>query len=124
MVKEALVKELQEILSEIEKEKGKFTLVILARMKDQWPPRKWRFAVVAPWIDEVGKGEALDYLLPKILGDLDSNLLSLLVDTTAFYTYNPLVQDILWEVGTEYQSPLVITNRTFDGIEFEKAILL
>jgi hypothetical protein len=92
-------------------------------MKDQWSKR-WRFAAVAPWIDEIGKREALGYLLPKILGCLDPSHLSWLEDTTAFYTKNPLIQEILEDIGTEYQSPLVITNRVFDGIEIEEVIVL
>jgi hypothetical protein len=124
MDKKALVKELQKVLKEIEKEKGKFTLVILARMKDQWPPRRFRFAAVALWIDEVGKREAIGYLHPKLFANPDPAYRGLFADATVFFTKAPLVQDILWEVGEDYQAPLVITNRTFDGIEFEEIILL
>ena len=124
MVKETLVNELRKHLKEIEKEKGKFTLVILARMKDQWPPRRWRFALAAPWIDEVAKRKAIAYFYPKIFGKLDPSLLALIEDIAVFYIDHPLVREILEEVGAEYQAPLAITNRIFGSIEIEEAILL
>ena len=124
MVKKALVNELQKILKEMEQEKGKFTLVILARMKDQWPKRRWRFAAVAPWIDAVGKREAIGYLHPKLFANPAPDYLGSFEDATVFFTKDPLVQEILEEYGTDYQSPLIINGRTFDQIEFEELILL
>ena len=98
--------------------------VSIARMKDQWPPRRFRFVAVAPWIDEVGKRKAIDYLFPKLFANPDPDYLRSYADTTVFFTKDSLVQDILWEVGQDYLTPLTITSRTFDGIEFEEVILL
>ena len=92
-------------------------------MKDQWS-KCWRFALAAPWIDEVAKRKAIAYFYPKIFGKLDPSLLALIEDIAVFYIDHPLVREILEEVGTEYQAPLVITNRRFGSIEIEEAILL
>ena len=92
-------------------------------MKDQWS-KCWRFALAAPWIDEVAKRKAIAYFYPKIFGKLDPSLLALIEDIAVFYIDHPLVREILEEVGTEYQAPLAITNRRFGSIEIEEAILL
>jgi hypothetical protein len=123
MAKETLVEELQKHIKAVEKEKGEFTLAILALMKDRWRNR-WRFSLSAPWINEIGKGPATAYFYPRIIGRLDENLLAMLEDVAVFYIGHPLVQDIIKEVGIDYQTPLVMNGRRFGSIEFEEIILL
>ena len=123
MVKKALVNEIQKILKEIEQEKGKFSLVILALMKERWRKR-WRFTAAAPWIDEIGRPEAIGYLHQKLFANPDPDYLNSFEDANAFYTDDPLIREILEEYGTDYESPLIINGRTFAQIEFEEIILL
>ncbi len=93
-------------------------------MQDQWPPKRWRFAAAASWIDEIGIREAVGYILPKLFANPDPDYLGSFEDAIMFYTKDPLIQEILAEIGTDYQPPLVFNGRTFNQIEFEELIVL
>jgi len=82
---------LKELLHEVSKAKGKFSLAMLAQTTPAIRNR-WSLIVSAPWIDASGRSASIKYLTSKLLEYLDRNSLSAIDRISTIPSAKPLLE--------------------------------
>jgi hypothetical protein len=82
---------LRELLRDVSKAKGNFSLAILAQTTPSLTGR-WTLVVSAPWIDSSGRGSAIKYLSSKLLEYLDRASLAALDRISTIPSGEPILE--------------------------------